>query len=71
MNIAIRRRFILAAQVLANTSNPKLEHYKAVTDALADLATENTGVPCTVAIQCNAKDLAKALGEIDERSNDR
>lgn len=58
--ISNRRAFLEAAQVLGKSSSPTMDQFQAVTQALAQMFTDETGVNCRVSILGSAEEMRQA-----------
>lgn len=59
-NVANLRALAVATQHLVKTNAPDLPHYQAVAQALAQVMTDDLGIPCTLVLRANAKDITGA-----------
>lgn len=56
-----RRELLVAAQALVKAREPELSHFEAVTQALAQILTDELTIQCKVVLKCGAHDLKKLL----------
>lgn len=63
MSAANRRKLLEAADALAKTSQPDIEHYRAVAQSLAQVMTDDIGVECTVSVKMPANQLQQLLAQ--------
>lgn len=59
--IIARRELLIATNRLVNAREPELEHFTAVTQALAQILTDELTIECKVVLKCGAHDLKKLL----------
>jgi hypothetical protein len=60
--IVNRRVLMEAAQRLVKANAPDLEDYMAVSNALAQVMTDDMGVPCRLVLRVSQQDIERALG---------